>query len=61
MLQILDRLAPLHPHIMGDAICAWFGKKNRGKNGCVNERQPDDDDDDEDDNQIGVGEGRQKR
>jgi hypothetical protein len=31
VLQILVRLAPLHPHIMGDAICAWFGQKTVGR------------------------------
>jgi hypothetical protein len=31
VLQILDRLAPLHPHIMGDAICARFGQKPLGR------------------------------
>ena len=30
-LRRLVRLAPLHPHIMGDAICAWFGKITVGR------------------------------
>ena len=30
-LRRLVRLAPLHPHIMGNVICAWFGKKTVGR------------------------------
>jgi len=31
VLRRIVRLAPLHPHIMGDATCAWFGQKIVGR------------------------------
>jgi hypothetical protein len=30
-LRRLVRSEPLHPHIMGNVICAWFGKKTVGR------------------------------
>ena len=41
----LVRLAPLHPHIMGDVICAWFGKKTVGRVVASYSKATDDDDD----------------
>ena len=64
-LRRLVRSEPLHPHIMGDVICAWFGKKTVGRVVAWFTKSTDDDDDDDDDdihdNQIGVGEGRQRQ
>jgi len=46
-LRRLFHLAPLHPHIMGNVICAWFGKKTVGRV-VVSFTKSTDDDDDED-------------
>jgi len=46
-LQTLVRSEPLHPHIMGDVICACFGQKPMGKSGCVITKATDDDDDED--------------
>jgi len=44
-LRRLVRLAPLHPHIMGDVICAWFGKKTVGRVVASYSKATDDDND----------------
>ena len=46
-LRRLVRLAPLHPHIMGNVICAWFGKKTVGRVVARDCEATDDDDDDD--------------
>ena len=48
MLQRLVHSEPLHPHIMGDVICAWFGKKTVGRVVPLYTKSTDDDDDDDD-------------
>ena len=63
-LRRIVSLAPLHPHIMGDAICARFGQKPLGRVVASMKGNPmmmmkcrlvifD--------NQIGVGKGLQKQ